>query len=71
MQFVTLKIKVGVLRNQVLEHISGVYYGVHSVPARGVAFGSCQHLETLKGMPVTSIVTLTVAFIRSEENIVR
>ncbi len=37
----------------------------------GVVFGSCQHHETLKGMPVTFIVTLTVAFIHSEENIVR
>ena len=71
MQFVTLKTKVGALRKQVLEHISGVYYGVHSVPARAAAFESCQRLEALKGMPVTSIVTLTVAFIRSEENIVR
>ena len=65
MQFVMLKIKVGVLRKQDLEHISGVHYGVRSVPATGVAFESCQHLETLKGMPVISIVTLTVAFIRN------
>ena len=71
MQFVTLKAKVGALGKQVLEHISGVYYGVHSVPARGVVFELCQHLETLRGMPVVSIVTLIVAFIRSEGNIVR
>ena len=71
MQFATLKTKVGVLRNQVLEHISGVYYGVHSVPARAAVFESCQRLVILKGMPVTFIVTLTVAFIRSKENIVR
>ena len=69
MQFVMLKIKVGVLPKQVLGHIFGVHYGVRSAPAKGVAFESCQHLETLKGMPVTSIVTLTVAFIRNEENV--
>lgn len=68
MQFVTLKIKVGALRKQVREHISGAYYGVHSVPARDAAFESCQRLETLKDMRVTSIVMLTAAFIRSEED---
>ena len=67
MLFVMLKAKIGALRKQVLEHIYGGHYGVHSGLARAAAFESCQHLEILKGMPGTSIVSLTVAFIRCEE----
>ena len=68
MRFVTLKAKTGLLQKRDLEHISGGHYGVLNVPARGVAFESCQHHEILNDMPVTSAAMLTVARIPSEGN---
>ena len=64
MQFVMLKVKAGGSQNQVLEHISGVGYGVRDVPEMAVALESCQRRVILNYMRVTSAATLTVVLIR-------
>lgn len=63
-----LKARDGLSQKQALERTFGGHCGVRNVPARAVAFESCQRREIPNGMPVTSAVTLTVALIRNEGN---